>query len=95
LLGALGPLAAPAFAATAGEPVPAAALVAVCETCHRADGADIPLIHGRPADELARSLRAFPAQADATVMHRIAAGLSAAEIDAVARALSQAPAPSE
>jgi cytochrome c553 len=69
------------------------ALVAVCETCHRPDSAAIPGIHGRPAATLAGMLRAFPGQTDVTVMHRIAVGLSAAEVDAVAAALAQASSP--
>jgi len=71
-------------------PASTPALVAVCETCHRPDGDAIPVIHGRPAAILADALRAFPGQTDVTVMHRIAVGLSAAEVEAVALALAEA-----
>jgi cytochrome c553 len=84
------PGAGAALSANDVAPVPAIALVAVCATCHRPDADAIPVIHGKPAAQLAQALRDFPDAPDATVMHLLAMGLSAAEIEAVAGALAGA-----
>ena len=77
-----------ALPAAGVDPVPAAALVAVCATCHRPDADAIPVVHGKPAAQLAQALRDFQNDREATVMQHLSMGLSAAEIEAVAGALA-------
>jgi len=67
---------------------------AVCANCHGPDGrlhGPIPAIAGRPAALIAQKLRAYRdgSDKDATVMPRLAKGLTEAEIDAVAQYFSQ------
>jgi cytochrome c553 len=75
--------------ATAGaaERAPAA-LANACATCHGADGRSegaIPAIAGMPAPDFVAKMNAFGAGTEkATVMDRIARGLSQAEIGGLA-----------
>lgn len=63
-----------------------------CDTCHGTAGklhSAIPSIAGRPAEILAKSLRDFKSgTTTATVMNRIAKGLSDEEIDRLAKHFS-------
>ena len=65
-----------------------AALANACAACHGTDGRSegaIPTIAGMPAPEFVAKLTAFGAGTEeATVMDRIARGLSQAEIDGLA-----------
>jgi len=63
-------------------------LAASCSGCHRGSGGDgsLPGLAGLTAAELAEALRAFRAgEREATLMNRLAAGYSDAEIDRLAR----------
>jgi cytochrome c553 len=65
-----------------------AALAAACATCHGTDGRSagaIPSLAGMPAAEFVASMAAFRSGAgEATVMDRIAPGMSPAEVDRLA-----------
>jgi sulfide dehydrogenase cytochrome subunit len=65
-----------------------AALANACAACHGTDGRSqgaIPTLAGMPASEFVAKMAAFRAgDGDATVMDRIAPGISPAEIDALA-----------
>ena len=87
-------LAVPAAAAETPAPRPLPPAAAVCANCHGPDGrlhGPIPAIAGRPAAFIAQKLRAYRDGADkeATVMPRLARGLTEAEIDSVAVYFSQ------
>ena len=73
--------------AGATEPAPAA-LANACATCHGADGRSegaIPAIAGMPAPDFVAKMNAFGSSTgEATIMDRIARGLSQAEIDGLA-----------
>lgn len=66
------------------------ALAATCAACHGTDGraqpdAAMPVLAGRPKDELVAQLRAFrEGTRPATVMHQIARGYTDAQIDELA-----------
>jgi cytochrome c553 len=87
--------ASPAFAASELASAPPGATS--CSGCHGARaGAEraLPVIQGRPADEIVAALDAFrTGKRPATVMNRIAPGFSVAETRAIALWLSQQPAP--
>ena len=75
--------------ATAGAAERAsAALANACAACHGTDGRSegaIPTIAGMPASEFVAKMNAFGAGTEeATVMDRIARGLTQAEIDGLA-----------
>ena len=66
----------------------AAALANACAACHGTDGRSqgpIPTIAGMPASEFVAKMNAFGSSTgEATIMDRIARGLSQAEIDGLA-----------
>jgi len=66
-------------------------LAASCSGCHRGTGdGSLPRLGGLTAAELAEALRAFRAgEREATLMNRLAAGYSDAEIDRLARTLGR------
>ncbi len=71
-----------------------AVLSASCLTCHgdgQGEGA-IPAIAGRPYEELMTALAGFDGTT-ATIMHRFTAGLTAEEIEALARHISEGGSP--
>lgn len=82
-------------------PTPAPLLAAACANCHGAEGRGawpIASIAGRPFTELLRQLTAYrdgDFLDDATVMPRLMAGYSEADIDALARWFSALPAGAE
>lgn len=67
-------------------------LAASCTTCHaRATGA-LPVLHGRPADEILQKLSAFRSgQTDATLMHQIVPAYSPEELRLIAEHFSRQP----
>jgi sulfide dehydrogenase cytochrome subunit len=73
--------------AGAAERTPAA-LANACAACHGTDGRSegaIPTIAGMPASEFVAKMKVFASSLEeATVMDRIARGLSQAEIDGLA-----------
>lgn len=75
--------AGPAGAADAAPPGASS-----CSGCHAMpgrDGAAVPAIHGRPAEEIAAAMLAYRrGEASPTVMDRIAKGFSEDEIRAIA-----------
>lgn len=97
--------AAAAFALAAASPAPAAGFASTgpappgassCSGCHGGGVADgLPVIQGRPADEIVAALAAFRnGTRPATLMNRIAPGFDEAESHAIAVWLSaQAPPP--
>lgn len=75
-------LALAAFAAAAEEAPPGASS---CLGCHGREGAAIPSLRGRDAVEVAATMRAFrEGTRPATLMDRLAKGLSEAETQAIA-----------
>ena len=85
---------APALIApAAAEAVDVTVLAASCATCHGpalAGSGTIPSLKGKPAPELASTLRAFQSGArPATIMTRLSKGWSADEIDALAAKLGE------
>lgn len=87
LLGAAMIVAALSHPAWAAERAPAA-LANACASCHGTDGRSqgvIPSLAGMPAADFTAKMAAFRAgEGDATVMDRIAPGVSLAEIDGLA-----------
>ena len=92
-LAAAGTLAAGVLtSAEAAEPWPPGA--SSCSGCHATarERAAIPPVAGRPAAEIAESMRAFrTGERPATVMDRIAKGFSEEETRAIAVWLSERP----
>ena len=78
--------------ALAAERTPTA-LANACASCHGPDGRSqgaIPSLAGMPAKEFVAKMTAFRSGAgDATVMDRIAPGVSPAEVDALADYFAQ------
>ncbi len=72
--------------AVAGDPAPPGA--ASCSGCHGTPGATravVPVIQGRPAEEIVSALRAYRnGERSPTVMDRIARGFSDEEVRAIA-----------
>jgi cytochrome c553 len=95
---AAGAIAAAASVSALAQTVPAGgeallrqrALAATCAACHGTEGrapagSAMPSLAGRPAPWLIEQMRAFQSGArEATVMHQIARGYSAAQIDQLA-----------
>jgi len=82
-------------AQTVAEPVPD--LQRLCLECHQGDSDRVqaPLLEGQQHDYLARQLRQFQQRhRDSFPMSSIVAGMSAAELDDLARRLAQQPWPS-
>lgn len=83
--------ATPALAQDAGETLlRQRALAATCAACHGTEGrapagSAMPSLAGRPAPWIAEQMNAFKSGArEATVMHQIARGYSAAQIEQLA-----------
>ncbi len=75
------------------EMAPGAVLANTCYSCHGTEGKSLgamPTIHGKPAEYLSTTLKAFrDGQRPSTVMQRITKGFNDAEIDALAAYLGQ------
>jgi cytochrome c553 len=87
----LAAVATPALAQDAGQTLlRQRALAATCAACHGTEGrapagSAMPSLAGRPAPWLIEQMHAFQSGArEATVMHQIARGYSAAQIDQLA-----------
>jgi sulfide dehydrogenase cytochrome subunit len=93
VLATLVPAVAPARAATGTLAPPPGA--SACSGCHAVRaGSIVPVIQGRPADEIVSALAEFrTGKRPASVMNRIAPGFSESESRAIAAWLSTQPVP--
>lgn len=69
-----------------------------CRACHGSDtgGGAIPTLQGLSYEDLLERMKSFAeAEGSATIMHRFAVGLSAAEIESLARYVSSRKDPSQ
>jgi len=94
---ALAGLTSMAGATPSAEGVALQALAATCANCHGTQGrpvdnSEVPGLAGLPAPYLSEQMAAFKSGSrPATVMHQIAKGYSAAQIDALARYFAAQP----